>query len=499
MRREEDVNSKKNVLAAIIVVVCIIIVAVGFIRRRGPFGGRAEVATADDRAYFAVVHDLVSSAEKSVDVILYQTRFYFNYPVSKSNTMLADLVEAGDRDVKVRAVIEHAGWNMTNSEENRDVWNLLRQGEIELYFDSVDQTSHSKLVIVDGRYVILGSSNWSHYALDVNNEANVVIDSKRVARAFTKYFESVIDNGVVDYLPDNEYIRADEVEGWEERYAMVRDVADSGSFDPDRAMGWIYFGDLVVRATERPLEEIMAVDSLFFDNVAGDTIRVVGRVEREEGTRLEAVDLESSTTLEIMAHAFYAERSEIRKATFDKSEVEWIEAPRVVPVPNEKYAEEVGTLIGNAKHRVWLALLDARHYDRTPGTARKFREPGAPPSLTNVLLADLISAEARGVDVKLAIDMGWGRRPPETKLDFLERLQAGGGDIYEDSPDVTTHAKLAIVDDDFVVIGSTNWSYHAFEENNETAVIIESPELNAHYAAYIRAIMDEGKPFESYE
>ena len=49
----------------------------------------------------------------------------------------------------------------------------------------------------------------------------------------------------------------------------------------------------------------------------------------------------------------------------------------------------------------------------------------------------------------------WGGRPPETKLDFLERLQAGGGSVYEDSPDVTTHAKLAIVDDDFVVIGST--------------------------------------------
>ena len=95
--------------------------------------------------------------------------------------------------------------------------------------------------------------------------------------------------------------------------------------------------------------------------------------------------------------------------------------------------------------------------------------------------------------------MGWSGRPPETKLDFLERLEAGGGTVFEDSPDVTTHAKLAIVDSDFVVIGSTNWSYHALEENNETAVIIESPELNAHYAAYIEAIIAEGKPFEPDE
>jgi phosphatidylserine/phosphatidylglycerophosphate/cardiolipin synthase-like enzyme len=101
------------------------------------------------------------------------------------------------------------------------------------------------------------------------------------------------------------------------------------------------------------------------------------------------------------------------------------------------------------------------------------------------------------VEVKLVCDMGWGGSPPETKLDFLERLRAGGGSVYEDSRDVTTHAKIVVVDDDFVVIGSTNWSYHALEENNETAVIIESPELNAHYADYIKAVIDAGKPFET--
>jgi phosphatidylserine/phosphatidylglycerophosphate/cardiolipin synthase-like enzyme len=304
---------------------------------------------------------------------------------------------------------------------------------------------------------------------------------------------------VADYLPAHDFIRAADVAAWEDRYAMIEDVVDSASFDPDRGMGWVFFGDLMVRATERPLEEIMAVDSLFFDSVVGETVRIVGTVQRDEETWVDAIDLERSNTLEIMAAAFGVERSEIRKTAFDKPEMEWIDVPRVVPVPNEKYAEEVGKLIGAAKERIWLALLDARYYDTTPRTARKERAAGAPASLTNVLLGNLIEAEERGVEVKLAIDMGWSGRPPETKLDFVERLRDDGGDVYEDSPDVTTHAKLAIVDNDFVVVGSTNWSYHALEENNETAVIIDSPELNAHYAAYIQAIMDDGKPYEPYE
>ena len=488
-------NSKKNVLVAVIVVVCIILVAVGFLRRRAPMGASARVAPVDDREYFNVVHDLVSSAEQSVDVILYQTRFYFHYPVSKSNTMLSDLVEAGDRGLKVRAVIEQADWNMGNSEENRDVWNVLRQGDVELYFDPVDQTSHSKLVIVDGRYVIVGSTNWSHYALDVNNEANVVIDSKKVAAAFKEYFESLVARSSTGYLPEQPYIKAEGVASWEERYAMVRDVADSGRYDAAGAQGRIYFGDLLVTVREGPLEEIIAVDSMFFSSVAGDTVRVVGRVRRGEAITLDAIDLERSNTLAVMAEAFDLERSRIKMATFGHSEPTWIDEARVVPVPNEKYAAEVRKLVSTAKSRIWIALLDARYYDRTPDTARKVRDPGAAPSLTNLLLSDLVSAAANGVDVTLVCDMGWGGRPPETKIDFLERLEAGGGSVYEDSPDVTTHAKLMIVDDDYVVIGSTNWSYHALEENNETAVIIESPDLNGHYAEYIGAIIDEGSPF----
>jgi phosphatidylserine/phosphatidylglycerophosphate/cardiolipin synthase-like enzyme len=497
LRREEDLKPNKNVLVAIVVVVCIIAVTVVYLRMVAPTGARAKVAPADDRAYFAAVHDLLSSAERSVDVILYQTRIYFHYPVSKSNTMLSDLVEAADRGVHVRVVIEQADWNIGNSEENRDVWNVLRQRDIELYFDPADQTSHSKLVIVDGKYVILGSTNWSHYALDSNNEANVVIDSRKVAGAFEDYFGSIVARSTTAYHPAYDYIGAAEVEGWGERYALVRDVADSGRYDPQVPEGRVYFGDLLVTVRERPLEEIMAVDSMFFASIAGDTVRVVGSVRREGATTLEAIDLERGNTLAVMAQAFEVERARIKKATFDRSRLEWVDAARVVPVPNDKYAQEVRKLINKAKSRIWIALLDARYYDVTPDTARRTRDPGAAPSLTNLLLSDLISAAAEGVEVKLVCDMGWGGSPPETKLDFLERLRAGGGSVYEDSRDVTTHAKIVVVDDDFVVIGSTNWSYHALEENNETAVIIESPELNAHYADYIKAVIDAGKPFET--
>ena len=80
---------------------------------------------------------------------------------------------AAERGVRVRVILELAGWNVDNSEENRDVWSLLSNRGIELYFDPIDKTSHSKLVVVDGKYVALGSTNWSNYSLDNQSRYNI--------------------------------------------------------------------------------------------------------------------------------------------------------------------------------------------------------------------------------------------------------------------------------------------------------------------------------------
>jgi len=255
---------KKNTLVAVVVALCIVAVIVIYLRRTAPLGMPARVAAADDRAFFPVVHELLTSAENSVDVILYQGRYYFHYPMSASNTLLTDLVDAAERGVRVKVVLERADWNLDNTEENRDVWHVLTQGDMELYFDPVGTTSHSKLVIVDDRYVVMGSTNWSHYSIDNNNEANVVIDSEEVGKQLKTYFEGIVAQSETEYVPPIEPITASEVEGWEGRYVLIRDVADSAVYDPLSVMGRLYFGDVLVGVVDRPLEEILTVDSLFF-------------------------------------------------------------------------------------------------------------------------------------------------------------------------------------------------------------------------------------------
>jgi phosphatidylserine/phosphatidylglycerophosphate/cardiolipin synthase-like enzyme len=487
---------KRNLIFSVVVAVCLVAALIVYLRLTSPAGMSARVASADDREFFPAVHSLLISAERSVDVILYQGRFYFHYPASKSNTMICDLIDASERGVDVRVVIERADWNADNTEENRDVAQVLEGSGVEVYFDPPGTTSHTKLVIVDGRYVVVGSTNWSHYALDSNNEANLVIESDGVARAFTDYFEGILGASDRDYTSPIEPIAAEEFLESSGRYVLVRDECDSASYDPDSHTGYIHFEGLKAAVSERPLEEILVLQPLFFTEAQGETVRVLGRINLEGDVDLDALDVESGGTLEAIALALDREREEIKAADFEAASLEWFDGARVKPIPNRVYAEELRKLIDSATDRIWIAMADARYYDSTPRTASKTKEPGEIPSLTNMVLAELVQAAVDGIDVRLVCDMGWRGSPPPDRVTFMGKLKAAGGKVYEDSREVTTHAKMAIVDDDFAVVGSTNWSYHALEENNESAVIVESESLNDHYAAYIQAIIDAGQPFE---
>lgn len=486
---------RKNVLTVIIVAIIVIVVATIFLRITSPPPMRANVVVADDRDFFAIVHELLSNAEGSVDAVLYQSRYYFRFPLSSSNVLISDLAEASDRGVKVRVILELAAWNVENSEQNRDVWTLLQESGVDLYFDPLDRTSHAKLVIIDGEYVVIGSSNWSYYSLELNREANVVIRSTSVARAFGEFFEGVIKESSRDYTAPLGYVSAREATEIEERYALIRDIPVATAYDEDMVAGFIEFDGATVTVSEGDLERLLALYPGFFDEAAEETLRILSRVRRDGGVGLEAVDIEKSDTPQVMAAKFAGERSEIKTMSIEKRALEWIEASRVVPVPNEKYVSEINKLIGAAEERVWVSMLNAVYYESTPNTARRERAEGQVPSYTNLIMGELENAARRGVDIRVIVDVGDRGIPSWGEDTFLERLGQAGAIVYTDSPETTTHTKLMIVDSDYTVLGSTNWTYHAVEENNESAVIIESAEINQHYAEYIDALTAEGKAY----
>jgi hypothetical protein len=97
----------------------------------------------------------------------------------------------------------------------------------------------------------------------------------------------------------------------------------------------------------------------------------------------------------------------------------------------------------------------------------------------------LISAKQRGVEVKVILDQNINFES-ESMDDAVgsnknqkayELLRKNNVSVFFDTSDVYTHAKVIVIDNETVILGSTNWSKAALTRNNEANVLIHSKDF----------------------
>jgi phosphatidylserine/phosphatidylglycerophosphate/cardiolipin synthase-like enzyme len=103
-----------------------------------------------------------------------------------------ELVRAARRGVVVTVVLERAsGKNDRLDDENRRTAAYLSHEGVRVRFDSPAIVTHTKVAVIDGRFVYLGSHNLTQSALKYNNELSVRIDSPGMAAEVTGYLEKL--------------------------------------------------------------------------------------------------------------------------------------------------------------------------------------------------------------------------------------------------------------------------------------------------------------------
>jgi len=141
---------------------------------------------------------------------------------------------------------------------------------------------------------------------------------------------------------------------------------------------------------------------------------------------------------------------------------------RVADISDRSYEKEVINLIDNSKDSIVLSMYIIKPGDNSRHTV-------------NRLLIDLEEALDRGVKVTLYLNTkvdGRDYKPEDVgKGACFEALRNKGAEILLVNPRNRLHDKLLIVDKRFVVVGSTNWSISALEDNYEASVLIDSPDL----------------------
>ncbi|HDN83673.1 MAG TPA: hypothetical protein ENG50_04850 [Candidatus Altiarchaeales archaeon] len=140
-----------------------------------------------DRDFYPVVMKALKNANESIEIIAFKLSYYPKYRNSKENKLVWELIKARERGVKVRILLDE--YPNKNS-----AYSLLKSRGIDIKYDSKNVTTHAKVIIIDGKIVILGSTNFSYYGLEKNHEANIYIESEEVAKAFRDYFEKLWKN-----------------------------------------------------------------------------------------------------------------------------------------------------------------------------------------------------------------------------------------------------------------------------------------------------------------
>ncbi len=149
----------------------------------------AKVRDISDRAYEPAVIDLLDNAKDSIILSMSILKPTEEGPV---NLLVKDLVEALDRGVSVTIYLNtrFKSRKAVEALEGRSFQRLKRKGA-EIYHFRSRYRVHDKLIIVDARYVVEASTNWSVSALKTNYESATLIDSPDLARVKLRRLESM--------------------------------------------------------------------------------------------------------------------------------------------------------------------------------------------------------------------------------------------------------------------------------------------------------------------
>lgn len=145
--------------------------------------------------YYQVAKNMIQEAKRSIQVMMFEMGYYDEHPNTPSNLLIKELISARRRGVKVEVILEVREGKDRTTERNRRSGAVLSEGGVEVIYDSLSKTTHAKLMVMDSQISLLGSANWTYYALTDNNEVSVVIRSKEVAKKLADYFNQVKASG----------------------------------------------------------------------------------------------------------------------------------------------------------------------------------------------------------------------------------------------------------------------------------------------------------------
>lgn len=144
-----------------------------------------------DDAYYPTLLGKIRAAHKSIDLVMYLWKISAAIN-SKPAELIQALGEAKRRGVVVRVILENSGYDEGLNRANRETAAQLQREGIPVVFDSPSVTTHTKLVVIDRRFCLVGSHNLTQSALGRNHEMSIMLDNPRLAGELGTYVDKLL-------------------------------------------------------------------------------------------------------------------------------------------------------------------------------------------------------------------------------------------------------------------------------------------------------------------
>lgn len=150
------------------------------------------VCVINDKAYLTFVEKLIASAEEKIRIVMFFMRFEDNkkYP---TDSLFKELLAAKKRQVDIKVILDRdeEGQIFGSREINEGAYNFFKSNKIEVTYDFDKELTHTKLVLVDDRHVVIGSHNWTAGSFFAYDDKSVYIESCSLADETSRYFDDL--------------------------------------------------------------------------------------------------------------------------------------------------------------------------------------------------------------------------------------------------------------------------------------------------------------------
>ncbi len=145
-----------------------------------------EIEFLPTRSYYYELMHLIEHANESIYVLMFVAKYDPGDRFDWANDVLQALCRAKARGLDIKVVLDQ-----TTLKEYRQTIELLKDCGIDVRIWIARSKMHAKLVIVDRRYLFVGSHNWTESALYYNIEASILVEDPKLAQQALGLFQEV--------------------------------------------------------------------------------------------------------------------------------------------------------------------------------------------------------------------------------------------------------------------------------------------------------------------